>query len=68
MAPKRIKWAGEIPKCDICKLVENRPEPNDGPFEVPTTAGPWANICSEHLNEYGENIDIGTEKVPEDVG
>lgn len=66
--PKKIKWTGAMPPCDICKLVERNPEPRPGEFDVPTTAGPWASVCKEHLNEYGHNIEIGFHRVPKDAG
>ena len=56
--PKKIAWAGPIPKCDICGKKES------GKFDCPTIFGQWANMCPNCLGSNGTNIGIGTEKVP----
>ena len=36
---KVIPWHEDLPPCDVCK--------DEAPYDVPTTQGPWANLCTE---------------------
>ena len=54
MTMKDIPWPGVMPKCDACGLSDA------GEYDVPTTMGPWGNLCKTCLprftTEGGRNI------------
>lgn len=60
-APKQIEWNGDLPLCDICKHLGVDPQP--APYDVPTTFGPWGNVCTTHIAAYGRGISVGFERI-----
>lgn len=47
---KQIDWGGPMPECQAHLMPGGgRLEcPNPGDLDSPTTAGPWADLCSDH--------------------
>ena len=43
------------PPCDMCVYVERVPreKANRALYDAKTVAGPWANMCQEHMTEHG---------------
>jgi len=40
-----------FPRCDFC--------PSDARYDGRTTAGPWANMCNLHFQEFGVGLGLG---------
>lgn len=58
--PKKIMWSSDIPPCALCQQA-GRHKP--GIYDVPTTFGPWADLCRKHMIEFGVNTGIGFERI-----
>jgi hypothetical protein len=48
---KKITLPGDTPKCDLCVMLGSTPQ-NDAEFDMPTTTGPWAYVCRDHLESH----------------
>ena len=59
-APKIIPWSSDMPPCALCQQVGVH---KAGVYDVPTSLGPWADLCFKHMTEYGVNIGIGFKRM-----
>lgn len=44
------------PQCDMCNLQGNR---NLAHYDGKTVLGPWAFMCYEHFEQYGQGLGLG---------
>lgn len=57
---KDIQWVGELPRCDLCKILSLEAE---APYDGPTRGGPWANMCHNHLVLFGSSDMLTTRRI-----
>lgn len=53
---KTEAYVAALPKCDFCKQLGVTA---DAHYDGKTKIGPWANMCSNHFQQYGVGLGTG---------
>lgn len=63
---KQIEWSGALPPCqaDLISVAVPVPCTKLGEFDSPTPYGPWADLCTDHVEGIGsKNSTMGYHRI-----